>query len=390
MCALFEPSTINGMKLTNRFVRSATWEGLATRDGAVTPRLLEVMARLAQGGVGLLITGHAYVRPEGQAGPFQMGAYKDEFVEGLRKLARVVHNHGSRTVLQIAHAGLLAHVELTGQQPLAPSWVEGFVNSPCQVMTVEDIKQVVEAFGRAARLAKEAGFDGVQIHAAHGYLLNQFLSPLFNKRTDAYGGPVENRARALREVVESVRAAVGNDFPVLVKMNCQDFMDGGLTIGDSLQAGAILQDRGIDAIELSGGTGFSGRRVPARMRINSEEKEAYFREEAKSFKDRLHVPLILVGGIRTFHLAEHLVNEGYADYISMSRPLIREPDLVKRWQSGDLRKATCVSDNKCYKPGRSGEGVYCVVEKRQMERGESSLKWRRNSSLSERRGDKDV
>jgi len=372
MSRLFEPSTIKGMKLANRFVRSATWTGMATQAGACTPRLLEVMARLAKGGVGLIITGHAYVRPEGQAGLRQLGIYEDELVEGLRDMARVVHNHGSRIVLQIAHAGIFAVTDLTARMALAPSQIEGVGSSPCKVMTVEDVQGVVEAFGQAALRAKEAGFDGVQIHAAHGYLLSQFLSPFFNRRTDAYGGPVENRARALREVLKRVRAAVGDDFPVFVKMNCQDFVDGGLTLSESLQVGSILQQGGINAIELSGGTPLSGKHNPVRMRITSEEKEAYFRKEVKAFRKRLHVPLILVGGIRTFHLAERLVSDGYADYIAMSRPFIREPDLVSRWQAGDLRKSTCVSSNRCFGAARAEGGIYCVDGKRQKERNESS------------------
>jgi 2,4-dienoyl-CoA reductase-like NADH-dependent reductase (Old Yellow Enzyme family) len=251
---------------------------------------------------------------------------------------------------------------------LVPSQVKGLSSSSCKEVTVEDIQEIVNAFGHAATRAKEGGFDGVQIHAAHGYLLSEFLSPAFNKRTDEYGGSVENRARALREVLKSIRDAVGDDFPVLVKLNCQDFIKGGLTLRDSLKVGAFLQEGRIDAIELSGGMRLSGNLSQYRLKIISEEKEAYFRHEAKAFKEKLHVPLILVGGIRTFQLAERLVEDGYADYISMSRPFIREPSLVKRWESGDLRKATCVSDNRCFEPIRAGEGIYCVVEKKQKER----------------------
>jgi 2,4-dienoyl-CoA reductase-like NADH-dependent reductase (Old Yellow Enzyme family) len=157
---------------------------------------------------------------------------------------------------------------------------------------------------------------------------------------------------------------VGDDFPVLVKMNSQDFLDNGLTLKDSLSVGAMLQEKGIDAIELSGGTLVSGRLSPSRMGIKSEVKEAYFREAAKAFKEALKVPIIMVGGIRSFDLAERLVEEGYADYVSMSRPFIREPHLVRRWASGELRKAACISDNQCFGPGMAGEGIYCVAEKK--------------------------
>jgi 2,4-dienoyl-CoA reductase-like NADH-dependent reductase (Old Yellow Enzyme family) len=240
--------------------------------------------------------------------------------------------------------------------------------SPRKEMTVDDIQEIVVAFGQSASRAREAGFDGVQIHSAHGYLLSQFLSPAFNKRVDDYGGPVENRAKLLLEVLRRLRDDAGSDFPVLVKINSQDFLDGGLTLEDSLKVGAMLQEGGIDAIELSGGTLVSGKLSPSRMGIKSEEKEAYFRDSAKAFKEVLKVPIIMVGGNRSFQLAESLVTQGYTDYVSMSRPFIREPYLIKRWASGDLRKAACISDNQCFGPGMAGEGIYCVAEKKLREK----------------------
>ena len=360
MSKLFETTEINGMKLLNRFVRSATWEGMATEDGACTGRLVEIMAQLAQGRVGLIITSHTYVLPEGQAGPWQLGVYKDELIEGLREMTAAVHSRGGNVVLQMAHAGLSASSSLTGQKPMAMSKVEEVSESPCKEMTVDEIQEIVEAFGQAARRAKEAGFDGVQIHAAHGYLLSQSLSPFFNRRTDAYGGPIENRARFLLEVLQRVRATTGANFPLLVKMNCQDFIEGGLTLEDSVEVGEMLQKGGIDAIELSGGTFVSGKLGPSRGRIDSEEKEAYFKDSAKVFKERLRVPLMLVGGIRSFQIADQLVEEGYADYISMSRPFIREPNLIERWESGDLSRARCLSDSKCFGPIKAGKGMSCI------------------------------
>ena len=368
MSVLFESTEINKMQLTNRFVRSATWEGMAAEDGSCTPKLLGLMTRLAEGGVGLIITSHAYVRKDGQAGPWQLGIYKDELINGLSEMASAAHRHGSRIVVQLAHAGFFAKAKLTGQTPMALSQAEGFGKSPRREMTQEDIRDIVESFGQAARRAKEAGFDGVQIHAAHGYLLSQSLSPVFNKRGDVYGGSVENRARFLLEVLHRVRAFVGKDFPVLIKMNCRDFLEGGLSLDDSLKTGTMLSEGGIDAIELSGGTFVSGKLNPSRGGIKSEDKEAYFRDAAKLFKENLGVPLMLVGGNRSFQLAEQLVREGYADYISMSRPFIREPDLIKRWKSGDLRKAECLSDNECFSPAGAGEGIYCVTQRKQKEK----------------------
>jgi 2,4-dienoyl-CoA reductase-like NADH-dependent reductase (Old Yellow Enzyme family) len=368
MSKLFETGEINGMKLANRFVRSATWEGMAADDGACTPKLIDLIVSLARGDVGLIITSHAYVSPEGQAGPWQLGVYKDELVSGLTEMTKAVHDNGGKIVMQLAHAGYFANPKLTGQTPIAPSNAEGFAKGPRQEMNADEIQGVVKAYGAAAKRAQTAGFDGVQIHCAHGYLLSQFLSPAFNQRKDEYGGDILNRARALIEVLREIRQVVGKDYPVLVKMNCQDFIENGLQPEDSLQAGKMLVENGIDAIELSGGVLIGGKLSPSRMGIKSEEKEAYFQNEARTFKRGVNVPLILVGGNRSFQVAERIVNEGVADYISLCRPLIREPDLVNRWKSGDLSKAACVSDNMCFKPAMKGDGIYCLTEEREKKR----------------------
>ena len=365
MSKLFESSAINGMKLPNRFVRSATWEGMSTRDGAVTPKLIETMTALARGGVGLIITSHAYIRPEGQAAPWQLGIYRDEFIDGLQKMTAAVHDWAGKIALQLAHAGHFAAKELIGQPPLVVSNFEGLAKSPRKELTAQDIREIVVAFADGARRAKSAGFDGVQIHSAHGYLLSQFLSPAFNRRQDEYGGDAGRRARIHLEVYNAIREAVGKDYPVLIKMNCQDFTEDGLKPEDSLQAARLLAKAGIDAIELSGGLMTSGKLSPSRQGINSEDKEAYFKEEGRVFKREIGIPFILVGGIRSFEVAERLLEDEVADYISMSRPFIREPGLINRWKAGDRHKAECISDNQCFGPGVKGEGIYCVVEKRE-------------------------
>ncbi|MEA3487266.1 MAG: NADH:flavin oxidoreductase [Thermodesulfobacteriota bacterium] len=371
MSKLFEDSMINGMDLPNRFVRSATWEGMAVNDGSVTPKLIETMVALASGGVGLIISGHSYVRPEGQGGPWQLGIYKDELVPGLREMTAAVHACGGRIVMQLTHAGYFASGQSTGQPLLVVSDFDGLTTeSPRKEITAQDIREIINAFADAAQRAKSAGFDGVQIHSAHGYLLSQFLSPAFNKRRDEYGGSVHNRARIHLEIYHAIREAVGRDYPVLIKMNCRDFVENGLDLKDSLQVAELLSDTGFDAIELSGGTFTSGRLSPCRSKINSQDREAYFREEASAFKKKINIPLILVGGMRSIEVAEQLVEDGVADYISMSRPLIREPDLINRWKSGDRRRAECDSDNLCFGPGIKGKGIYCVTKKvrRQHER----------------------
>jgi len=369
MSKLFETTKLKGLTLKNRFVRSATAEGMATEDGEATPRLINLMAELAEGGVGLIITGHAYVAKRGQASPAQLGIYDDKLIPGLRKMTDAVHERGGTIVAQLAHSGMLAIPKLINTAPLAPSEIEGLVDVPLQEMTIEDIKETIEAFGKAAARAREAGFDGVQIHAAHSYLLSQFLSPAYNHRGDAYGGSIENRARMLVEVVQAVRERVGEDYPLLIKQNSRDFLEGGLELEDSMQAGAMLKEAAVDAIEVSGGTFASGDLMPIRRGIATEGDEAYFKDEARAFKEQIGLPIIIVGGIRSFSIAEKIVDDHSADYISMSRPFIREPGLINRWQSGDLRKATCLSDSKCLRPALAGKGVYCVVEKRLMGSG---------------------
>ena len=365
MSKLFEPSEINGLKLKNRFVRSATWEGMAADDGAFTPKLIDLMIMLAKGGVGLIITGHAYVQKVGQAHVKQLGIHDDDMIPGLQKIADAIHANGAKTVCQLAHAGFFGNAKLSGQTPIAPSIVEGFAEGPRKEITKEDILDIIEAFATAAKRAQNAGFDGVQIHGAHGYLLSQFISPLFNHRTDEYGGPIENRARMALEVVQAIRESVGNNFPVLIKMNSKEFVDGGLTTEDFVQAGKMLADAGIDAIEVSGGLPIKTTTRSSQLGINKEEKEAYFQEEAKALRRQTDVPIILVGGNRSFHVVERLVEEGVADYISMSRPLIREPNLINRWKAGDFKKSACVSDNMCFQPAMEGKGIYCLTEERE-------------------------
>ncbi len=362
MSKLFETSRINGMTLSNRFIRSATWEGMATPEGAVTPRLIETMKTLAQGGVGLIISSHAFVRPDGQASPFQLGIYKDDLIPGLQEMTNAVHENSSKIVLQLAHAGNFAMKKLTGQPPLVASNFEGLASSPRKEMNVEDILELIRAFGDAARRAQVAGFDGVQIHSAHGYLLSQFLSPALNRRKDEYGGTNQNRARIHLQIYEAIRKVVGQDYPIFIKLNCKDFIENGMSLEESIQVAKWLAEAGLDAIELSGGFITGGKLSPSRSGIDSEEKEAYFQEEARAMKKEIRIPLILVGSIRSFAVAVRLIEEGTADYISMSRPLIREPDLINRWKAGGRHRSECRSDNLCFKPGMDGEGVYCAVK----------------------------
>jgi 2,4-dienoyl-CoA reductase-like NADH-dependent reductase (Old Yellow Enzyme family) len=363
MAGLFEKTTINGMSLANRFVRSATWEGLADKHGAVTPRLTEMMIELARGEVGLIISSHAFVSPEGQVSPRQLAIYEKHFLPGLCDMVRAVHSVGGRIALQLAHGGCRANSDLSGLEPVGPSMVEKDGKPICRMLAKGDIAGTVSAYAQAAGLAKQAGFDAAQIHAAHGFLLSQFLSPAFNKRTDEYGGDLANRARFLLEVVRSVRETVGPAYPVLIKINSEDFLAGGMSSAEAAEVSWLLEKASIDAIEFSGGTADSPEKfLPVRPGLlKTPEEEVYYRKAARLFKQKVTIPLILVGGIRSYEVAEELVRGGTADYISLSRPLICEPGLVKRWREGDRRKSECVSDNVCFGPALDGTGLYCVT-----------------------------
>jgi 2,4-dienoyl-CoA reductase-like NADH-dependent reductase (Old Yellow Enzyme family) len=353
------------MELANRFIRSATWEGMAGADGSCTQGLIDITAALAEGGVGLIITGHAYVSPEGQAGSWQIGVHNDEMQPGLGAMTSAVHRAGGRIALQISHAGCYGFVSGSGREAVGPSPGISDKTPLCRELTHEEISAICAAFGKAAGRAKKTGFDAVQIHAAHGYLLSEFLSPFFNRRNDRYGGSIENRARIVLEVIKSVRDTVGDKYPVLIKLNSQDFIDNGMSVDDMLAIATLLEQAGVDAVELSGGTiHASGEFSTIRSGVMAKlEGEVYYRDAALRFKEKIALPLMLVGGIRSIEVSEELVSNGATDYISLCRPLMREPGLVKRWQSGDRRKAGCLSENACFGPLMSGEGLVCPVKK---------------------------
>lgn len=364
---VFSPIVVNGMRLKNRFVRSATGEGLANPDGSASERLEACLKTLAMGEVGLVVSSHAYVEKRGQARTGQLGAHHPDMEAGIARLARAVHAYGGRFVVQLAHAGFRADTAVTGEPAVGPSVSDDPAAPPCQAMLAEDLARLEAAFGTAAALCRDAGADGVQIHAAHGYCLSQFLSPHTNQRIGAYGGSLPNRARLLLEVLGAIRGRIGREFPVLAKINSQDFIEGGLAEAESVQIIAWLEAAGLDGVEISGGVFESGKMTFSRPgRIAIPDGEAWYRDTARALKAAgVKMPVILVGGIRSLQTAEDIVGSGDAALVAMSRPFIREPRLIARWLSGDTAPATCVNDNLCFGPARTGQGVYCVSEARQ-------------------------
>lgn len=366
MATLFEETAINGMVLKNRFVRSATFEAMADADGGCTENLIALMQALARGEVGLIITGYAYMSRIAQSRAHQLGVYSDALLPGLRRMVEAVHSEGGKLVMQMVHTGCNSFVVPEGAHALGPSAAKLPQGCATRAMTEAEIRETVEDFVNAAVRAKKAGFDGVQLHGAHGYLISQFLSPFYNKRSDAFGGNLANRSRFLLALVKEIRAAVGAEYPVMAKINSDDFLPGGFGPDEMLEVASMLETAGIDAVEISGGTHLSPEAYSFSRKtgIVPENQELYFRDAAERYKEKIRVPLMLVGGIRSYRVAEQVVADGLADYVSLCRPLIREPGLIARWRFGDDRRADCISCNGCFKPVRAGKALYCVAEEK--------------------------
>jgi 2,4-dienoyl-CoA reductase-like NADH-dependent reductase (Old Yellow Enzyme family) len=372
MTELFEKTMIKSLEMKNRSVRSATWSGVSDRKGYVTDRAIEFYSNLAQGDVGLIVTGFQYVMPNGIAMPYQMGNYCEDQLEGLSRLADAIHAQGGRVIAQLVHTGNKANLELFPEE--GETWGPSAVPDPGtgkvpKEMSGQDITTVVEAFATAASRAQRAGFDGIQLHGAHAYGINQFLSGATNQRSDAYGGDISKRYRFLGEVMEAVRGAAGEDYPLFIKLSAHDFVERGLTPEESLYVARRLVDDGIDCIELSAGSrGSANGMIPSRPNILKEEHEAYLAEFAARFKETLKVPIITVGGLRSPGVISKILSDGVADYVALCRPFIREPHLIKRWKGGDLARATCISCNECFETGLEGTGVSCKVERKLQEK----------------------
>lgn len=354
---LFTPFQIGKLTLPNRLVRSATGEQMADSMGRPREQLHQLYADLVRGGVGLIITGHMYVHPGGKCHDEMTGIYSDRLIPELKKLTESVHSLGGLVVTQINHGGMQASGE-TVTVPVAPSDSQfDWLKRPARAMTEAEIEEVIECFGLAARRAREAGFDGVQIHGAHGYLVSQFLSPAVNRRSDSWGGDTERRMWFLRRICSSVRSQVGGDYPVTIKLGLADAIEGGLTLEEGLHIVSQLEGMGLDAVEISAGIG--GRRSAAiKPGICSEADEAYFRDWSRQVRQQTRLPILLVGGMRSRSVMEDVLASGDADLISMCRPLICEPDLPRRLRTGQQARSSCVSGSRCWANG-AGVGISC-------------------------------
>lgn len=377
---VFSEGKIAGMKIKNRLVRSATFEAAMAGNGRVTKRMLSLYRDLAEGGVGMIITGHMAVMPQGKAAAKQTSIYSDEFIPEIARIADTVHRcgDGCKVIAQLSHVGrqvlsMTAKLDRLQTRAVGPSAVGSpILKMQARELSLEEIRQVVQAFTDGIVRVKKAGYDGVQLHAAHGWLLSSFISPYTNKRSDRYGGTMPNRVRIIREIIDGARKKVGK-FPILIKINCDDQIKGGVDMDSFPALAREIVKSGVDAIEVSGGMwdclacseeelGFPPMPIPeARTRINAPEKQSYFLKYAESL--RLSVPVILVGGNRNIERMEAILKKGRVSFLALSRPLITEPGLPRRWLEGRGGEASrCASCNSCLMTTVIGP-VDCILNK---------------------------
>lgn len=397
---VFAPGRIGLLEIKNRLVRSATLENAATVDGEVSDTLIEIHRMLAKSGVGLIITGIFWFYPNSPAPPCLARADRDSFIPGMQRLSRAVHEAAPdcKIMLQLNHPGrqvtnpedrarILAvrspvyrafvrkHPEAATHpqgpphvmEPVAPSASrDSLFDRIPRALTLEEVARIVDTCAESIRRAQEAGFDGAQLHAAHGWLLSSFLSLRTNQREDLYGGSTENRTRVVTEIYRRARKKVGERFPILIKFNTTDFLPGGTDLEEAIRVATILAETGFAAVEVSGGMWEAVTRTreelgwlpvllpESRTGIQTTDQEAYFLPSAKAIKEQTANTVISVGGYRSFGKVEEALASRAADFVSLSRPLIRQPDLPHLWYTGaGPDKAECISCSACSTVGNS-------------------------------------
>ena len=360
--SLFDPGRVGGLALRNRIVRAGTSETMAGEGGEVTDQYVALYETLARHEVGLIFTGHLFCAAQGRYARRQTGIHEDALLPGLRRVTDAVHRHGGRVFAQVAHAGSQSRVDEADL--LAPSAVpNALTGRPVAAATEAEIADAVEAFAAGARRAVAAGFDGVHVHAANGYLISEFSSPAANRRTDRWGGSQTARDRFAVEVVRAVRGAVGPDVPLTLKLGMVDAVPGGLGLEESVRRAGRLVEAGLDGLEISCGVMrratdsarkyvvVDRRRALADLlvhRVFSEpEEEAYFLPWTRAVRRAVDTTLIAVGGMRTTATMNGVLAAGDADLVALARPLIREPDLVTQLARGRTGRVACTSCNLC-------------------------------------------
>lgn len=382
---VFTEARLGGLTLRNRIIKASTFEGMCP-GGAPSDALIEHHRAIAAGGAGMTTVAYCSVSPEGRTYSTQM-LMRPEIIPGLRRLTDAVHAEGAAVGLQLGHCGYFANPRATGTTPLgATRMFNTYGMSFCRAMDADDIERVTRDFGRAAALTKEAGFDAIELHCGHGYLLSQFLSPFTNRRRDPWGGTLDNRMRFPTDVVREIRKAVGSDFPLIAKVNLSDGFSGGLEVPEAVASGERLAGEGVDALVTSGG--FVSKtplymlrgEVPTKAMAKAQKswhvklgltlfgsllvkaypfEEAFFLRDGRSLKAAVEIPVILLGGLKSVETIEAALQEGFAA-VSMGRALIYDPQLPRRLQSGEVTVSACEPCNECIAEMDRG-GVACVL-----------------------------
>lgn len=307
---------LGNLSLHNRLILPPLAIEKAGINGEVTHEIIEHYDEKSQGGyLSMVIVEHSFITPQGKASKRQLSIATDNMIDGLSKIVKTIHKNGSKVIAQISHAGGATNRTITGIDTIAPSSIASKNGEVNRILDKDGIKEIVVLFAKAAKRAKFAGFDGVEIHSAHGYLLNQFYSPLNNNRTDEYGNDVFGRTRIHREIITAVKKEVGNEFPVLIRLGACDYREGGNTISDAIQAAKFLEKAGVDILDISGG--MNGSILQGR-----ENEQGFYSDVTNTLKQKCSLPIILTGGITDIHVANEFVREGKADLIGIGRAML--------------------------------------------------------------------
>ena len=359
---VLEPLSIKGMKLRNRLVMPPMATNFASEDGAVTEQIVTYYRERAKGGAGLIIVEMSYIQPSGKGFPCMLGVHNDRFLPGLNELAEAIKSYGACAALQIGHAGRQTRSGISGHRILAPSAIpsKGTTEVPKE-LSIEEIQDIIHAFGAAALRAKSTGFDAVELHGTHGYLLNEFLSPYTNRRADAYGGSFENRLRCAVEVIQEARSRVGEDYPLIFRLCANEYLEDGegITLEAAKKIAPRLAEAGIDILHITGGIGETRDHVVQPLYY----KQGYHVHLAEGIKQSVgNIPVITAGSITDPYMADKIIEEGKADLIAVGRGLIADPMFLRKLKEGRVKEIRrCIRCNECIGRFRRGYRISCAV-----------------------------
>lgn len=354
MSILFEPFNINQLRIKNRFIRSATVDNLGN-DMMVSQAQLDFYRELAIGEVGLIVSSGLFPALDGWAAPGQLGIHNDAMKSSLSKLVNIVHKYGGKVAAQLMHAGWFGNPALCGYQTVGPSAIINPANDlPVRELGTDEVHEYVAHFVDAAKRAIEVGFDAVQIHGAHGWLVSAFLSPVTNLRQDEWGGSPEKRAKFLFRIIEGIRQVAGPDYPILIKLGLRDYHPRGKSITEGVSSARMFIDAGVDAIEVS-----EGVEEEPFHHIRTDAVHPYYVEDCRQAKGILNKPLILVGGMRQLSEIFDVVHEGIADAVSMCRPFIMDQHIVRKFRLGQTENSDCISCNHCIEEMHN-RNIHCI------------------------------